>query len=118
MRASFLIGASLLALFAAARTERVELNDGWLFTQDETLGPLRGFSIPAMLEMLDGQRRDLLELPRASCTRVGAKPGMTHPYLKPTFKPKDWTSVRVPHDAAIAYSFAYDLHPFDGYLPG
>ena len=118
MRASFLVGASLLALFAAARTERVELNDGWLFTQDETLGPLREFSIPAMLEMLDGQRRDLLELPRASCTRVGAKPGMTHPYLKPTFKPKDWTSVRVPHDAAIAYSFAYDLHPFDGYLPG
>ena len=105
-------------VLSAHGADRVELNDGWLFTPEEAIAPGRAFAIPAMLDMLDGQRRDLLETPRASRVPVGVEPGADHPYLKPDFKAKGWASVRVPHDAGIAYSFSYDLNPFDGYLPG
>lgn len=102
----------------AEPTRRFELNDGWRFSQDEALGPLREFSIPSMLEMLDDQGRDLLELPSASIFPVNCRPGARHPFLAPGFKDASWESVRVPHDAGIAYSFSPDLRPFDGYLPG
>ncbi len=107
-----------VAALAACGTGRIELNDGWSFTREEAIGPMRAFSIPQMLAMLDDQRRDLMELPGASIFPVGLKPGGEHPYLKMKFKPKDWKSVRVPHDSGIEFSFSPDLHPFDGYLPG
>ncbi len=100
------------------RTERVELNDGWRFSPDEALGPSRAFALPAVLDMLDGMRRDLLEVPRASSQRQGHQPGAGHPFTKPGFKDEGWTPARVPHDAGIAHSFSYDLRPLDGYLPG
>ena len=113
--------AAVLAVCASqafGRTERVELNDGWRFSPDETLGPSREFPLPAMLDMLDGMRRDLLEVPLASSQRQGYQPGETHPFLKTGFKDDSWASVRVPHDAGIAHSFSYDLQPFDAYMPG
>ena len=103
---------------AFGRTERAELNDGWRFSSDETLGPSREFPLPAMLDMLDGMRRDLLEVPLASSQRQGYQPGATHPFLKAGFKDDAWECVRVPHDAGIAHSFSYDLPPFDAYMPG
>ena len=114
------------ALFAALTAQaaltvgaaRVELNDGWLFTQDESVVSSREFTIPQMLEALDGQRRDLIETPSPSIGCVGREIGYNQQFLKPDFKPTDWEKVRVPHDAGIAHSFSPDLHPFDGYLPG
>jgi beta-galactosidase len=120
MKKQILLSLSLsLSLAIGAFGEaRVELNDGWLFTLEEPIASLRMFSIPSMLDMLDGQRRDLIETPRASRKLTGLEPGEGLACLKPDFKPKGWEPARVPHDAAIAYSFAYDLAPFDGYLPG
>lgn len=90
---------------------RVELNEGWSFTRDEPVWMQREFSVPAMLEMLDGQRRDLLERPGAACAR-------DVPKLKPNAVAKGWAPVRVPHDAGILHAFSYDLPPYDGYLRG
>ncbi len=109
---------ALAALTLSATAARVELNDGWLFTQDEPVVASRDFTIPQMLEALDGQRRDLIEVPCASLVRTDYAVGCTQRFLQPNFKAKDWDKVRVPHDAGILHSFSPDLHPFDGYLPG
>ena len=103
---------------SASATQRVELNDGWRFSRDETLGPSREFPLPAILDMLDGMRRDLLEVPYASTARQGYAPGLTHPFLKAGLKDDAWETARVPHDAGIAFSFSPDLRPFDAYMPG
>ena len=95
----------------ACGATRVELNEGWSFTRDEPIWMQRAFSVSAMLEMLDGQRRDLLERPGAACAR-------DVPKLKPNAVAKGWAPVRVPHDAGILHAFSYDLPPYDGYLRG
>ena len=120
MKLICMVGIILLTagLSGAPRTERAELNDGWRFSMDETLGPSREFSIPAMVDMLDGVRRDLLEVPLASAARQGYAPGAGHPFLQSKYDDSGWTPTRVPHDAGIAHSFSYDLPPLDGYLPG
>lgn len=64
MKTVVLACAALASSFL--RASSVELNDGWLYVGDEGLAPSREFSIPSMLEMLDGQRRDLIEMPGAS----------------------------------------------------
>ena len=99
-------------------TARLELNDGWRFSRAEELAQMREFSIPAILDMLDGMRRDLLEVPQASAVRQGYRPGENHPFLKPGFSDSKWEKCRVPHDAGIGFSFSHDLPPFDGYMPG
>lgn len=103
---------------ADAATRRVEMNEGWRFSRDETIGPAREFALPAMLEYLDGMRRDLLEVPLPTVRRPGYEPGADHPFVKPSCKDADWESARVPHDAGIAFGFSYDQAPFNGYMPG
>lgn len=108
----------LVPLLVEAGQSRVELNDGWRFTRDEALAQAREFDLPAMFDMLDGMRRDLLEIPCASNVRQGYEPGLSHPFLKDGFKDDKWERARVPHDAGIGFSFSHDLHPFDAYMPG
>ena len=69
MKRFFLFLGACVCLCACGAT-RVELNEGWPFTRDEPIWMQRAFSVSAMLEMLDGQRRDLLERPGAACARV------------------------------------------------
>ena len=105
-----------VACVAQAASTCAELNTGWRFTRDEPLVAMREFGIPAMIDWLDDMGRELLETPCASRRPVGAKPTCT--YVKPDFNDRDWMSVRVPHDAGIAYAFSYDRAPFDAYLAG
>lgn len=115
------LGAAALAglLAEGAFAARIELNDGWKCTRNESLPAAREFSIPAMLDALDGQRRDLVETPAASAVRVGRTPGAGHPFLRAELKAGDgWEAVRVPHDGGIDFAFSPDLQPLDGFLPG
>lgn len=120
MRSRFrlFIGCILVVGATLGAVERVELNGGWKFSPDETLGPSREFALPTIIDWLDDMGRDLLESPGASRRPQGDEPGALSPFIKPSYKDADWETTRVPHDAGIAFSFSYDLPPFDGYLPG
>ncbi len=104
------------AQVVSAAAACAELNTGWRFARDEPLAAMREFGIPAMIDWLDDMGRNLVETPCASRRPVGAEPTCT--YVKPDFNDRDWESVRVPHDAGIAYAFSYDRAPFDAYLAG
>ena len=104
-------------LASGESANRIELNDGWLTTSEESLVASREFSIPMILNALDGQRRDLVQQSVLLEVAVAREPGLDNPYLQAGFEPKDWEEVRVPHDGGIEHAFSSDLAPLDAFLP-
>jgi len=105
------------AVFAcAAGTARVELNS-WKFFDAEDLADSRMFTLQKMADWLDDMGRDLMETPCASRRPFASDPLVRSRCNEADFDDSKWESVRVPHDAAIRFSFSYDLSHLDAYLP-
>ena len=110
------VAAVLAALPGSAATARVELN-AWKFLPEEALAASRLFTLADMADWLDDMGRDLMESPSASRRPHGAEPVIACRYNRPDFDDAAWEDVRVPHDAAIRFSFSPDLPFLDAYLP-
>ena len=104
------------ALSCASGAVRVELND-WRFSDAEDLATARMFTLQKMADWLDDMGRDMMEMPSASRRPRAPGPVVGNHFNEPDFDDSEWERVSVPHDAAIRYSFSYDLGHLDGYLP-
>ena len=116
MKTAALVVALCAALSCASGAERVELND-WRFSDAEDLATARMFTLQKMADWLDDMGRDMMEMPSASRRPLAPGPVVGNHFNEPDFDDSEWERVSVPHDAAIRYSFSYDLGHLDGYLP-
>ena len=101
---------------AAAATARVELNS-WKFSDSEDMATGRMFTLQQMADWLDDMGRDLMETPDASRRPRHTEPAVACRFNEPNFNDSAWEEVRVPHDAAVRFTFSYDRDHFDAYLP-